>query len=209
MTEQPTETAAVEHARRLLATGQLPASGGVGELVRTGALMFEPYHHPELATELLHRAIRLDPVNTHARFWLAKCLYHDYVDAQSASIVLQDLLRLDPTRADALSLMVSVLGELGTPTIDRIPFAVAAVEQAPEWVLPRFQLAQLLRELGRTDEAEAQAAAALNRAEGTPIYDHKDTIQQYYESAVTGRASPTLRNALRAFLEELRRPPAP
>jgi tetratricopeptide (TPR) repeat protein len=172
-------------------------------MVRLGAMMFEPCHSPEDAVRLLGRAIELDRRNVDARFWLAACLFHEYVDVRGASQLLEEALTLAPDRPDCLSLMASVAADQGKPPADYVQYLEKAVERAPDWMLPREQLVRALLALGRHDEAEAQANQALASARG--FVESTGSLEKYYEAAVTGRASTTVRDRLSRLLTDIRR----
>ena len=170
-------------------------------LVKAGSYFFEPGREPDKAVQLLRRALELDPRNTRARFWLAKCLFHDFCDYAEAEQVIRDSLQLDPNQPDALSLFDSVMSDLDRPAEDRIPVLRKAVELAPDWPLPRLALAQQLFEIGRKSEAKAIALVGITRYSGHPPVAVTDPTTGYYEYAVTGRNSPECRAELKSIVE--------
>lgn len=158
----------------------------VAALARMGAMMFEPFHEPEQSIQLLREALKKDTTNVDARFWLAKCLFHFYVDYEGARQLLAEALELDGTRADCLTLMASVLADLGAKPEDYISYLERAVEQAPDWVATHQHLALVQLEIGLADQAEAEANKALALTGTAPATE--GSLDEYYESAVTGRA---------------------
>jgi Flp pilus assembly protein TadD len=170
-------------------------------LVKAGSYFFEPGREPDKAVQLLRRALELDPRNTRARFWLAKCLFHDFCDYAEAEQVIRDSLQLDPNQPDALSLFDSVMSDLDRPAEDRIPVLRKAVELAPDWPLPRLALAMLLLESGRKSEAKAIALEGITPVTGHLPVPVTDPTSEYYEYAVTGRNSPECCAELKSIAE--------
>lgn len=172
-------------------------------LVLLGALLFEPFHRPEEAARYLREAIERDPNNIDARFWLAKILVHEYVDEKGAKGIVNEALRLDPNRADCLSLMASIVQSLGGCPEDYVPYLERAVEQAPDWPALHVALAQALFDLGEFGRAETEAHVALPLfgAEVVP----RGPVEEYYETVVTGRLSPTYQQLSESLLDQIRR----
>lgn len=159
-------------------------------LLRAGSYYFEPGRNPDKAVELLRKALTLDPRNTRVRFWLAKCLYHDFCDYVEAEQLIRDSLELNPNQPDALSLLASILGDLDRPVGERVAVLYRAVELAPDWPLPRLFLAHLLLDGGRTAEAKRVLSEwAITERAYHPVAVTNPTAE-YYEEAVTGRNSP-------------------
>jgi len=172
--------------------------------VLLGAMMFEPFHKTEQGIEILKKVIETEPHNVDAHFWLAKCFYHDYVDAQRAKEILQQALKLDTKRADCLSLMASVVTDLGLSLKERLFYLEQAVQQAPDWITPRQYLAQTLMELGNTEKAEIEVMTALSVVDVQTGIQPSNPVEEYYESAVTGRIWPNIKEELTQLLQSIR-----
>jgi tetratricopeptide (TPR) repeat protein len=155
------------------------------------------------AIEILEKAIETEPHNADAHFWLAKCFYHDYVDAQRAKEILQQALKLDAKRADCLSLMASVITDLGLSLRERLSYLEQAVQQAPDWITPRQYLAQTLMELGEIEKAEVEVMTALSFVDAQTSIQPSNPVEEYYESAVTGRIWPNIKEELTQLLQSI------
>src|SRR5437879_3594518 len=59
-------------------------SMNVKALISLGVILWEPFHEEKKAIEYLEKAIQYDPNNVDARFWLAKCFFHDYCAYEKA-----------------------------------------------------------------------------------------------------------------------------
>jgi tetratricopeptide (TPR) repeat protein len=172
--------------------------------VLLGAMMFEPFHKTDQAIEILEKAIETEPHNADAHFWLAKCFYHDYVDAERAKEILLKALKLDAKRADCLSLMASVITDLGLSVKERLAYLEQAVQQAPDWITPRQYLAQTLMELGNIEKAELEVMTALSFVDAKTSIQPSNPVEEYYESAVTGRIWPNIKEELTQLLQSIR-----
>ena len=172
-------------------------------LTRLGALMFEPYHKPDESMALLRRAIAADPNSVDARFWLAKCLFHYRADSEATRATLAEALAIDPHRPDCLSLMAAALQDLGHGPEQYVDLLRTAAQQAPGWPSPRHQLAQALVELGQLDEASAVVREALGLVVTPPPVT--DSLEEYTEDAVTGRARTRSQEELERLLTDIER----
>ncbi len=170
-----------------------------------GAMMFEPFHKTDEAIATLRKAIKSEPDNVDAYFWLAKCFYHDYVHLEQTQTILQKALQLDNKRADCLSLMASVITDLDASPKERLKYLEQAVKQAPDWISPRQYLAQTLFELEKIDEAYAEVMIALSFIKTQQDIQPTNPVEAYYESAVTGRTWPNARNDLIQLLHIIRK----
>jgi len=168
-----------------------------------GAMMFEPFHKTEQAIEILEKVIETAPHHVEAHFWLAKCFYHDYVDAERAKEILQQALKIDAKRADCLSLMASVITDLGGSLKERLAYLELAVQQAPDWITPRQYLAQTLMELGEIEKAESEVMTALSIVDTQTNLQPSNPVEEYYESAVTGRIWPNIKEELTQLLQSI------
>jgi hypothetical protein len=175
----------------------------VDAMVSLGAFMFEPYHRSEDSIRLLRQAIAVDRSNVSARFWLAKCLFHLCSDSESAREVLADALAIDADRPECLSLMASVLQDLGHGPAQCVGILRTAVQKAPGWTTPRQQLVQTLIELGDLDEA--YRVVRESPTPGEMAQSASDSLEEYFESAVTGRAWPNAEEELRGLLADIER----
>lgn len=168
-------------------------------LLKAGSYFFEPGRDPDKAVELLRKAHALDPRNTRVRFWLAKCLYHDFCDYAEAEQLIRGSLQLDPNQPDALSLLGSIMADLDQTVADRVAVLRKAVELAPDWPLPRLSLAQLLLGARRNSEAKALLAEGGTASSYCPVAVTNPTAE-YYEYAVTGRNNPECHASLKSLI---------
>jgi len=180
-------------------------SQDISSQILLGAMMFEPFHKTDEAILTLKKAIESEPDNVDAHFWLAKCFYHDYMDLEQTQTVLQKALALDAKRADCLSLMASVITDLGGSSKERLNYLEQAVKQAPDWISPRQYLAQTLLELEKIDEAYAEVMIALSFVKTQQDIRPINSVEAYYESAVTGRTWPNVEPELIHLLHIIRK----
>ncbi len=170
-----------------------------------GAMMFEPFHETDKAIAILERAIEIEPDNVDAHFWMAKCFYHDYVDLERTHAILQKALALDAKRADCLSLMASVITDLGDTPLRRLEYLEQAVKQAPDWISPRQYLVQTLMEIGDMDRAYAEVIIALSFVKTQKEIQPSNPVESYYESVVTGRTWFNVERELIHLFETIKR----
>jgi tetratricopeptide (TPR) repeat protein len=170
-------------------------------LVRLGVMLFEPFHQTEEAIANFEKAIEVCPSSDDAYFWLAKCYFHEYVDLQRAKESLEKGLEINSERADCLSLLSSVLTDLGHAPEDYIAYIRRAIQLAPDWIIPRQQLALTLLKMGRFDEAELSVKDALSVVRQVSL--PADPVEEYYELAVTGRGRETALAELSGILKQI------
>jgi tetratricopeptide (TPR) repeat protein len=170
-----------------------------------GAMMFEPFHETDKAIAILEQAIEIEPNNVDAHFWMAKCFYHHYVDLERTQAILQKALALDAKRADCLSLMASVITDLGDTPLRRLEYLEQAVKQAPDWISPRQYLVQTLMELGDMDRAYAEVIIALSFVKTQKEIQPSNPVEAYYESVVTGRTWFNVERELIHLFETIKR----
>ena len=170
-------------------------------LTRLGAMLFVVCNFPpHEASDYLQHAIALDPSNINALFWLAKCLYHDLFDSQKAKQYLEQALILDPHRADCLSLMADVLSDLKSDPELILSYTDMAIAAAPRWIIPRKQRINLLIKLNRLEEAKKEiyeTKKLIPHRLSVPI----DSVEEYYEIAVTGCSSSYIEKRLNEYLD--------
>jgi tetratricopeptide (TPR) repeat protein len=170
-----------------------------------GAMMFEPFHETDKAIAIFEQAIEIEPLNVDAHFWMAKCFYHDYVDFERTQAILQKALALDAKRADCLSLMASVITDLGGTPLRRLEYLEQAVKQAPDWISPRQYLVQTLMELGDMDRAYAEVIITLSFVKTQKEIQPSNPVEAYYESVVTGRTWCNVEKKLIHLFETIKR----
>jgi tetratricopeptide (TPR) repeat protein len=178
-------------------------SDDIDSLVSLGIMMFEPYHQPDEAVRLLKEATYRNPQNSDAWFWLAKCYVHGFVDSLQAKEALERAIKIEPNRADCLSLMASVLMDLKVAPEECLRWINLAIEQSPDWITPRKERVAILLKMKLYDEAEAEihrAIAVIKPYTAEP----KDSIEEYYEEAVTGRSRPNIHRELTDLLHRVR-----
>jgi tetratricopeptide (TPR) repeat protein len=170
-------------------------------LIKAGSYYFEPGREPDKAVELLSKALKIYPDSTRARFWLAKCLYHDFCNYAESEKLIKYSLQLNPDQPDAISLLASIMADLDYPLNDRISILRKAVELAPNWPLLRLSLAQLLLESG--NKAEARSLLMTGHGVGNSYHPVPTTnpTEEYYEYAVTGRNNPECHKSLQSMIQ--------
>ena len=174
----------------------------VGILTRLGIFLFAITHETEEAIAVLRSVIAQRGADIEARFWLAKCYFHDLCDADAAADILRQALSLDASRSDCWSLLASAMAEMDKPASDYLGHLREAVRLAPDWFNPRKQLVQALLSNGELEEAERhvqEGILALREVESG-----EDPITAYYETSVTGRAWRTARAELEALLQQIK-----
>lgn len=146
------------------------------------------------AGELLKQALQLEPQNEEALFWSAHQLYRRG-RKQMAEEILRQVIQINPQRGDAWL----KLGEISLESQDYVA-ALKNIQHA-EKIQPtadsaRFE-ARALFSLGRQDEAEKAARAALKREASADSYALLGRIlQNAPEAAKLSEAQQNLKKAL-------------
>lgn len=159
----------------------------VSSLIDKGVLFFEHFHLHDEAIDCFTRAIKYDPKNVEAFFWLAVCYFFDFLEYAEAKEALRKALELDPDRADCLSLMGTVIADEGKDIEKAIAFIRKAIEKAPTWPSHYHELARLLLEQGKIEEAEKVLKEGLKYK--SQLAEFANSKERYYERVITGRAS--------------------
>ncbi len=173
-------------------------------IMRLGIMAWEPFHEREEAIRYLEHAIALDPNIVDARFWLAKCYYHDYCNYDQAEKLIFEALRLDPTRADCLYLLAGVILDTTEKLDDAIACLEKAIEYAPDWPTLHSFLASLYIRANRLDCAERQASKIRDLAQTPPVRPG-NSIDEYYELVVTGRADKDLLGDYNELIDKIQK----
>lgn len=195
----------LELVRRLESTVD-PVAGPVDDLLELAQLYIEPCHREADAIRLLEAALRRDPDDARARFWLAYCCLHYLMDPDAlrrAAALLGPVIEKDPQRAGAaLMLLAEILEEQGALPLDRrIALLEASVRSEPEWVHNRQSLAWAYKEAGRLSDALAQIRAALtNIASPDPAWT---VTRRNFEESITGRTGHGIRERLMSDVKEI------
>lgn len=158
---------------------------------------------PVEARAYLEKAIEIDPVNTDARFWLAKSLYHDFCDYEQARSFLYEAVELAPTRADCLALLVYIILDLDGATDEAIKYLNEALQVAPDWTGSRRQLIQIYtwrREFVLAERELKKLETIIENMGKEDVVIHSN-IENYYETAVTGRF--TIARNIKALKEQI------
>lgn len=170
------------------------APNDYGSLVKLGALLFEPYHDPERAMEILQKAVNTAPDREDAWFWIAKCHFHYFFEPREALLAIENALKVNPNRADCLSLKASVLMELKAPYGEVLKCLDKCLTICPDWVTPRKEKVVVLSKMKRFEEAQEE----IRIVSSLPPFSFlpKDSVEEYYEESVTGRSRPNLKEEL-------------
>jgi tetratricopeptide (TPR) repeat protein len=155
--------------------------------IEKGVLFFEHFHLHEEAIDCLETALKYAPKNVDALFWLAVCYYFDFLDYEKAKKNLVRALELAPERPDCLSLLASVVGDQEGNIQKAIDLTRKVIAQAPTWPTPYHELARLLLEQGKIEEAEKTAQEGLKYR--NQYSEFANSIERYFERVITGRAS--------------------
>ena len=155
-------------------------------LLHLGILSWEPFHRQEEAIVYLEKVIAYDPKNVDARFWLAKCYYHDYCAYEKVKALLLEALEINPNRADCLALLGSLVLDSSNSLKEAIFYYEKAIKQAPNWPMLRYVIAEFYLQAKDIKSAEyhAQEALAQFKPSDPPS---KNFIEDYYKDVVTGR----------------------
>ena len=156
-------------------------------LLHLGILSWEPFHRQEEAIIYLEKVIAYDPKNVDARFWLAKCYYHDYCAYEKVKALLLEALEINPNRADCLALLGSLVLDSSNSLKEAIFYYEKAIKQAPNWPILRQVIAGFYLQNNDIKSAEYHAQQALAQFK-PPDSPPKNFIEDYYEDVVTGRA---------------------
>lgn len=171
-------------------------------LTHLGMLCWEPLHEVERAMTHLQQAIACDPKNVEARFWLAKCYYHDYCDYKAARQLVEEGLQLEPTRADCLDLLASIVMDTTKDVREAIGYLQCAVQDQPDWPMLRLSLGALYLEIGDVASAEREAQVAM-RLISNKTRKPRNGVEEYYEKVVTGRGNTRLSQSLDRFQDRI------
>lgn len=172
-------------------------------LIHLGVLCWEPFHEQEKAIQYLTKAVAYDPQNIDARFWLAKCYYHDYCNYEKAKSLILEALKIDLNRADCLSLLASIILDTTENLNESIAYLEKAVNQAPDWPMLRFSLASFYLEKNQIQLAEQQVSKIQELA--NPPLNLRNAIEDYYETIVTGRNKENILVSIQNLKERIRK----
>jgi Tfp pilus assembly protein PilF len=157
----------------------------IKDLMLLGALLFSKCRYRQAATHL-KRVLEYDPTNIDARFWLGMCFtYTD--DLPSASRIIEEALKLDPHRADCLSLKASILWEKQKALAKSQLYFEKAIQFAPLWPLLHIELICIHISLGHFKEALEQIQIASELVQ-IPPRTPTNEAERCYEKMVTGRS---------------------
>jgi tetratricopeptide (TPR) repeat protein len=155
-------------------------------LIQLGFLYWDSFHEQNKAIEYLEKAIRLDPKNIDAKYWLAKCLYHDFCDYEKSKKLIIETLSINPNRADCLALISAIIEDTTENYEEAVNYLKKAIQNEPTWPHLRFFLSSLYIEQKELNLAkkELNKGVELLRLSSK---DPKNAMEEYYEVVVTGK----------------------
>lgn len=192
----------VDHEHTLARAARALESADAEEFIGCATLLFEPFHDDVNARLLLLRAAELFPSDGRPLFWLAKIAVHRECDDELARRYLETALKREPDRPECLSLMVSLLLDVGELEAS-VDFANRLVERAPHWPNAHAVRGQAMARMGRVAEAEQEYTAALALIQ-RPVSE--SIPDSYFEQTISDRrAEPVLKQHVMEQLTSLRR----
>lgn len=183
-----------------------PATGSIEDVVTLALLYAEPAHREDDAIALLETAVAREPGSADARIWLAYLLLHVRMDSAAltrAADVLEPLRTSSSPRLSAAAhlLLAEIGDERGQVVGDRIRLLEASIEQRPDWVSNRQDLAWAYSEVGRQADAAAQLRVAL--AAIIPADPAWSVGRREFEESITGRTGDGATARLQSDLDAL------
>lgn len=172
--------------KRLHQTLELDSSN-VEAHIQLGVLLFEHFHRDYEAISHFTKALKDDPQNDDALFWLAVCHYLCFCEYSKAKDALEKALKLNPNRPDCLSLMASAIWECNHDLDQAIFYIKRSLELAPDWPTIYYQFARFLLEKNQVEEAEKTAKKGMQYRNALSFFTND--IERYFELVITGRAS--------------------
>jgi tetratricopeptide (TPR) repeat protein len=139
----------------------------------------------------LRKAIRLDPKNIEARFWLAQCFYHDLCNYDESKKLLIQGLAIDPSRADCLEALAAIIEDTTQDYEESSNYLLKAIHYQPNWPNLRCYLASIYIKQKKLILAKQELDQAIILSQ-FPLKVPKSPIEDYYETIITGRANRNL-----------------
>lgn len=151
-------------------------------LIEFGALLLLASHDINEAIDIFNKVLTIEAQNIDARFWLATIYYYCLNDLKKAEHYLKESLNIVPSDAKCLSFMYLVSWDITKSQVAGISYLEKAIESAPNWLLPRIQLALFFLFEERWEDAQN----VLNKIlVGTYAVSNK-IIDRYYAAYVSG-----------------------
>lgn len=178
----------VENLERLLAEHGL----GGDDLLELALMYVEPLHEEDSAIRLLKEVAQGNSDDWVARVWLAHLYLHHRMDKDALRAGQQLLSPLTHQQGGPAAAAFLLLSQIGRDLDELDARGQAAllersVNQAPDWVLNHYLLADCYRQLGMSDAALRE----LSVAEANIASDRKlhSKAEREFEGAITGRTA--------------------
>lgn len=171
----------------------------VEALIERAFLSIDFVDEIDYAIGLLEHALKLEPTNVDALFWLAKIFVHCLCNREDARKTLTKALDIEYSRADCHILLAGTLKYLGDDILISIYHLKKAIELEPTWILPRTKLSRYYLQLGKVNKAEKEANLALTVFETLDFQNAQTPIQEYYEECIRGRIPKTKQKLEKLF----------
>lgn len=182
------------------------STGPIGDMLELAQLYIEPSHREADAINILETALKREPGNTVAKFWLAYTCLHYLMSPSAlerAAQLLQSVIEEDPRLEGAAYLLkAEVLEELGSLSLSqKIKLLEASVKSRPNWVYNRQSLAWAYAEAGRFPEAIDQINEALeNIQQSDPTWS---IATRNFEESISGTIGHRVAERLHSDLKKV------
>ena len=164
----------------------------VESLIEKGFLHFEPLEECSEGLLVLRHAVKIDPKNVDAWFWLAKTIYHGIGNPESVQEALETALKLDPNRVDCIDLLAEILSGEGEENYKKsIKLSKKAINLEPTWPAPRMRLISKLIRSEQFDEAKKFIFEGIEVFQEFELPKNASRIDDYREDLITGRTDYT------------------
>jgi len=175
----------------------------VSSLILLGALQCIQLRNSEKGFRTLKTVLRYDPKNVDARFWLGLYFSRIYPKYDQAEKFLSEALTLDRNRSDCLLMMADINWEKRGSLEQSLLYLKQAIQNSPDWPIPRLEMIYVLMNLGQFEEIE-QEIEQLSLLQGQIVKSPENPVEEYYEKAITGRGWTNLAERLASLKNHAR-----
>ena len=171
-------------------------------LIHTAVMLYILNKDVNRALKLFQDVLGQDPSNTDVYMWkgeFARFFKGDFFEAIKS---FKKALDIDANRADCHALLAYVLYDMNGASHEIDFHYKKACKLEPSFVNSYFYYAQYLFKEGRFTEARERLEEA-RRALQTCYVESKNPVQEYYESMITGRDYPEIKQHLLDLLEKI------